>query len=476
MPTRIPLPGIHHAAPHQRRPSRSPLCWLVLWAALGTAASAQAKTPGQTRTGAPPSLPADPLLAPPPTAPHVLGSWQEALSQLRTHSPDLLIAGDSVERARGQARIALSAVLPSLSASGSYTYQFLSLVPAGGTTTGNVLPRGALSGSVTLSQPVLVPRAFYGLGTAARGVQAAQASLADRRRTVVMAVADAMLATLAAERVAFINRSGLQAALERWSLTQLRHQLGTGTLLDTERAEQDVVSARTLVISGDEALHRSWEALGMALGVSTATAAPGDLDLSAFEQAVAEVCHSSPGVEQRPEVAAARLRLTVAQRQVTDVWLQHAPTVSVQSQLSGADRPLFFGYPNTLWNVQAVLSLPLWDGGARYGARQDARAQARQAEQALVQTRIAAFVDIARRDRAVSVTASSRDFAQSQRDLAHSIDRRTRDAYSKGIGTSLDLVTSGAALRQAELNLAVMQLQAAQARVDAVLAQAECVL
>ena len=71
-------------------------------------------------------------------------------------------------------------------------------------------------------------------------------------------------------------------------------------------------------------------------------------------------------------------------------------------------------------------------------------------------------------------TRMARTLEKAQRDLASSIDVRTRDAYAKGLGTSLDLVTSGAALRQSDLNLAVLQLQAAQARVDAVLSQAEC--
>lgn len=435
-------------------------------------------TPTPVSAPVPPTDVQDPLLAPPPTAPRVLASWHEALSVLRTQSPELLTAGDQVERARGQARVALAAVLPTVNATGSYTYQLLALTPAAATTaTGmpaSVLPRGAISGSITLAQPVVVPRAFYGLGTAARNVQVAQAAQADKRRTVAMTVADAMLATLAAERVAALNRNGLRAALERGALTRVRQQLGTGTLLDVERAEQDVLSARTQVVTGDEALRRSREALGMALGGNIATAAPGDLSLSEFERAVSDVCRSNAGVESRPEVAAARLRLSVAQRLVNDIWLQFAPTLTLQSQLSAADRPLYYGYPNTLWNLQAVLAVPLWDGGARYGARRDARAQVDQAAQALAQARIAAYFDIAQRDRAVSVTATARDFAQAQRDLASSIDVRTRDAYAKGLGTSLDLVTSGAALRQSDLNLAVLQLQAAQARVDAVLSQAEC--
>jgi outer membrane protein TolC len=65
--------------------------------------------------------------------------------------------------------------------------------------------------------------------------------------------------------------------------------------------------------------------------------------------------------------------------------------------------------------------------------------------------------------------------AQAERDLAERVDRRVRDGYSRGLGTSLDLVVSGQALRQADINLALLQFQVAQARADAVLTNAECV-
>ena len=45
-----------------------------------------------------------------------------------------------------------------------------------------------------------------------------------------------------------------------------------------------------------------------------------------YAKAVAEVCHSSPGVEQRPEVAAARLRLTVAQQSAVDIIIPRTGT------------------------------------------------------------------------------------------------------------------------------------------------------
>lgn len=69
---------------------------------------------------------------------------------------------------------------------------------------------------------------------------------------------------------------------------------------------------------------------------------------------------------------------------------------------------------------------------------------------------------------------ASRDVAREQRDLAKRVDGRTREGYARGFGTSLDLVVSAQALRQAEIDLAVQEFQLDEARANAVLANAEC--
>jgi outer membrane protein TolC len=130
--------------------------------------------------------------------------------------------------------------------------------------------------------------------------------------------------------------------------------------------------------------------------------------------------------------------------------------------------------PRTTWNVQGVLSVPLYDGGARYGAKRQQVALTEQARQALTEARLLAMVDKTRATRAVSVLGSARDVAQQQRDLARSIDQRIRQGYAGGLGTSLDLVISAQSLRQAENRLVLLELEVAKARAGAVLASAEC--
>lgn len=435
----------------------------------GPAAPLQQPEPARADTVPPVE---DPMLAPPPPAPREIATWQHALELVRSHAPRYLSAVQRIQQAEARSRIALAGVLPVLTGEGRYTHQFLTEETTLGGRTVEAPIDDVLSLGATLRMPLVDLGAIRGVGTSKRAERVAELSLADEQRQIAQSVVDTMLSTLATSRVAELNRQGLRAALERLALASARQQYGRGTLLDIDRAQQDVAAARAELISGDEALQSSREALGVVLGSETAIAVSSALDLEAFERAVAQTCKLSKDVEQRPDVAAARARLELAERTVADSKAGYWPKLELVSELDYATEVL--SGPQTTWNIQGVLSVPLYDGGTRYGATRESVALAEQARQALVETRLAAVIDKARATRAVSVLSAAREVAQQQRDLARSIDQRIRQGYAGGLGTSLDLVVSAQSLRQAENRLVLLELEVAKARAGAVLASAEC--
>jgi outer membrane protein, multidrug efflux system len=414
----------------------------------------------------------DPMLAPPERSPGEIHSWDEALTMIR-RSPDFLSSVAGIERAVAQRRIALAAVLPTLNAQGSYVHNFnTESIPFGKTVLIEPPPTiWQISGIASWN--VLNPRGYYGVGTADVNIDVANLSLADRRRVLASAVVSAMLSTLAAERVAELDRVGLRTALERLVLTQTRLSFARGTELDVDRAQQDVAASRAQLISGDESLRQAREALGQALGSPTALSAPSDLDLDGFERSVATTCHAGVGIDNRADIVAANRRVTLADRQLTDAKLMFAPTLNLGAQAADATATTLG--PLTTWTVSGTLNLPLFDGGVRYGAMRDARAAAEQARDELATLRVAALIEAARADRAVGVDTQERDVAKQQRDLAARVDARVREGYARGLGTSLDLVNAAQSLRQAEIDLVLADFQLAQARSGAVLVHAECV-
>ncbi len=454
-------------------PLRAFVALAVASLVLPRLAHAQAEAPA---AGSQPPEVHDAMLAPPPEAANRIGSWDDALALIRSQSPDYLSSAEAVKRAQAQRRIALAAVLPTLTGQVSYVHQFSTetvTIPTVPAVSFVSPPNDLFTFGATLGWSILNPRAIYGVGTADRNIEVARLSFEDRRRLIAGAAIDAMLATLASARVADLNRVGLRSALERLTLTQTRLQLGQGTALDVDRALGDLESTRTLILQGDESLLQAREALGSALGSPVAIAPPGDLDLEQFEAAVARTCRLNDDIERRPDIRAAHDRVGLAERAVHDAELALAPWLTLQSQASYSTEANLG--PNALWSVQGAVVFPFYDGGARYGALRDARAAVEQARQALVAARIDAITGSARAQRAVRLLQATRDVARRQREVAERVDRRTREGYAKGLGTSLDLVTSAQTLRQAEIALALLDFQVGQARATAVLTNAECV-
>ena len=66
--------------------------------------------------------------------------------------------------------------------------------------------------------------------------------------------------------------------------------------------------------------------------------------------------------------------------------------------------------------------------------------------------------------------------ASRSRDLALQTDKLTQAGFMVGQGTSLELVTAAAGLRQAEINLALREFDLLRARLLAVLTRANCPL
>ena len=121
-----------------------------------------------------------------------------------------------------------------------------------------------------------------------------------------------------------------------------------------------------------------------------------------------------------------------------------------------------------------MLTIPIWDGGARYGELRQARAQEDEAEQLLIAQRRSVVIQIEQAKRAVEVAMESRRVAIDAESHAKQIDHMTQMGFLKGQGTSLDLVISAGSLRQAQINRALRDFDLVRARIDALLALADC--
>jgi outer membrane protein TolC len=454
----------------------------VLLAALAAAALAIPAAATAQEAPAPIAID-DPMLAPPLPASRAVASWQEALAIVRERSTDLRNAQANVDRAEAQQRTALAGLLPTITGSTTGTYNFIRRTTAQVAAVG---PDGKpiftpfttpvelfATGSLQITQPIVQARAAYALGTARTQEEAARLTSSDLRRTLAASVADAIVTVIVSEKATAIHRQGLRQALERVELSRRRNVGGAVAGLDVIRAMQDAASARATLVSGDEALRRARESLGLALGLAEPVGVAPSLDAAALEAATRAICKPVKTVDERSDVAAARAQEELGRRAVTDAQLAFAPTLTAQSTL--ATTTIDTGAaPNTTWNVQAVLQWLIWDGGARYGALRDTKAQAVQAAQRLELARRTASIQVLQALRAVDVAEQALAVAVEARDVAAESDRLTRIGYEQGANTSIELVLSASALRQAELNRLLREYDLVRARIAAHLTLSVC--
>ena len=238
------------------------------------------------------------MLAPVPAAPRQVETWEEALVLVRERSTDLETAQANIDRAEGRWRQALSALLPNARFSANVSYDVLQPRPAVLPGGAGVLPDGTVPlgiGTASLTQSVVDLSAWRGLSSAEAAQRSAEASLQDVRRRLTLGLARTLVAVVAAERAAELNRVGLRQALERAALVQRTLELGAATQLDVARTRQDVEVARQSLIAGDEQLRRAREALGLALGFDQGVGVSQRFQLQGLVDRGAEQLRSAAG-------------------------------------------------------------------------------------------------------------------------------------------------------------------------------------
>jgi multidrug efflux system outer membrane protein len=480
-----------------------PLLILAAWPALALAQPPAPPAPSAPAAGSarpaastpsapipPPPQVSDPMLAPAPPAPRVLSSWREALDLLRNRSTTLKIALDQVLQAEAQTIVALAQYLPWAGgcsggsnplggcANGGYTHNLLTNKVA--QTQGQQLlpsttlpPANIFTGSISVSQDIINVQEFDQISINELGEKASHLTVEDTKRTLELSLANQIVSVVTAERSAELNRVGLRVALEQLEITRRKLALGAATGLDEVRAKQNVSNARATLVNGDETLREAREALGLALGVPEETGVSPDINVTGIAEDAQRECRVLKNVDDRPDIASARVNLDVAKRNLRNLWYSFLPAVTGQSTLSGTSVQNS-GYPNPTWSIGAVLSVPIFDGGNRYGSIRSARAAEDIAAQNLESLRRQAIIQVEQAQRMVQVADVADVVAREQRDLAAQNDEMTQAAYVRGQGSSLDLVVASEAHRQAELTLALAEFNVVKSHLAAIMALGVC--
>lgn len=476
--TRATTPSPTPWPPRRRaRPRRAVGALLPALVVTGLAHPGLAQTvtqPGASPAAGAPGAPVAPVAvdetpAPPVSAPSkMLPGWKGLWAELPKTTADLRIALAEIERAEAATRIAVAALVPTLNGTVSLNYA----PPKGGGAGSPFTLNGAtMQAQLAARVPLVNVRNYYQIGTQELNEDIKHLEVREVRRKLGLALARGAASIAAASRITNANRISLDLALQRLALTRQRLNAGMGDTRDLVRAQQDVASARSVIAPADETLRQAQEGLAVLVGSKVPLGVDADLD--ALEGQIVAFCGGSGSSSGRVDVLIAQKQIDLAERNVTSITLKFLPSLDASGSL-GTFGPAFGGPFKPGWSVGITLSIPIFDGGVRYGEKKDRVALVEIAKARAIQTEIAATVEKNQARRALEVAQLTYKSAKEARDLAAEADRLARVAYANGIGTNFELIDAGRKLREVEAQLVLRDLDVVKAKLALPFVEGAC--
>jgi NodT family efflux transporter outer membrane factor (OMF) lipoprotein len=387
--------------------------------------------------------------------------------QVSVSNQNLAQAEAQFRGARAAVALARAGLFPTVTAGAQATRAYNSSSgrssSASGTTTG---------GSSTVYQvPVDFTWELDLWGRVRRGIEAniatAQASAADVENTRL-----SLQAELAGDYFQLHGldeqRQLLDSTVKEYEtalkITSNRHDQGVASGADVAEAQTQLETARAQAID----LGVSRTQLEHAIAILTGKA-PADLTIPSgairFAPPAVPVGLPSELLERRPDIAAAERRVAAANAQIGVAQAAYYPTLSLNASGGFANSVLgqLFSLPSRFWSVGPQLLGTLFDGGRRRATVEQAEANYDATVAAYRESVLDAFQGVEDNLSALRVLAAEATQQVAATNAAERSLQLTRNRYSAGIATYLEVITAQNAAYQNErttVDLRIRQMTA----------------
>lgn len=388
----------------------------------------------------------------------------EAMAMARRRFESFQIADEELVRMQLVRDRAWAALLPSLSAGGTFTVADREVAIETQTGSTRVLQRqdtfaGSANATLVLFRGPAIPdlaRAYDLAESAAERTRRLQQELAFE-------VARAFYSALAGDRLVEARGQSLRTAEEHLDAAQQRLAAGLALALDQTRAQLELVSAQEGLTRAQNARAGSHDLLAFYLGIELvgpeellhlAHPAAADVPEQDTEALIAKALH------QRPDLKAAAYDLSAAETAVIGAWMSYLPTLTLDGIFKASQNTGWSGVPES-WNMVMSAQWELFDGGLRCAARREQDSALREArlERQLLERSVRQEIRQAVRD--LATARATRATARERRRLAAETREAVMQRYRSGLSTSLDLTEADADLNQAKADLVIEELNLA---------------
>src|SRR5579872_76644 len=393
-----------------------------------------------------------------PTAEPLALSFKDAIDRGLRNNLGLLLQGDNALAARSQKWRELSALLPHLDASVTQSVTQLDLAalgfrfPAGGVFSGIptvVGPIGIFQSAVNLSQTVFDYNAIERTRSARQNENAAQLSVKDARETVVLAVANAYLLTLAENARVTSTEAQVQTAQALYDKTADQQKAGVSPAIDTLRSRVELQSRQQQLIVARNDFAKQKLRLARVIGLP-----PGQEFTLSTEEPYQPL--ATAGIEDdlrraylsRPDYLAAAAQVRSAEELRRAATSEHYPSLGIGGDYGAAG--VNVGISHGVFQLGATLTIPITAGGRIHADVLQAEAALRQSRQQLDNLRGQIDYEVRAALLDLSAAADQVEVARSSVDLANQTLIQARDRFTAGVTDNLEVVQAQESVANAD--------------------------
>ncbi len=391
--------------------------------------------------------PPPPLEIPVHTDPLTL---EQALEYAEQNNERVGRAAAAVEQARGQYWIALSALIPNISANGSYIRRRneASAINDDGEEV-FFQRRDALQAIATANLSLIRPDQYPRVAAASDEIEAARKDELNERLTLRFDAAQQFFLALALEDIEKAAQQRVKVAQTAVDEARARFEAGLAAANTVTRAELELATARVTATETANDAEVARLTLSFILGVDVrgGLVEPANVGSSPTDgERLFEIART-----ERPDIQALRHRLDAAESRQLAPVLDWLPEVSLSTFYSLTNEPGFGPIDN--YSFRATLGWELFDGGARIGQGIQADAQFRDVVLQIRALERGIRLEIENQLRQISTRQALVAEAEARFEVAQRNEEEVSERLRAGLVTGLEAADAAAELFDAEAGL-----------------------
>lgn len=411
------------------------------------------------------------VIATPAAAQQMEVTLNEAIQRALAVQPAMVQALGDQRNAGAGRRVAFGSFIPSLTVGGSAVRSNQPIRPANDTIT---QPGARYNYTGTLSAQLDLFAGFKriaNLRSAYATSNAATAGVVNQRFQVTLLTKQAFYNAIATEELVRVAESQVRRAQQQLQISVDKLHAGSATRSDSLRSTVDYGNARIALLQAQSNLATAQANLGRQIGADQPVRALPD---SALPPPPDTTDLRNTALDHAPQVEQADAQARAARAGVWSARSQYWPTLTVsygnrRSGLSDPQLPFLTPYKETFsWTFG--VNWPLFNGFQREQGQVSASVTRDNAEAHAADTRRQVNAQFTQQMAALTTAYAQISIASDNLAAATEDLRVQNERYRVGAATILDLLTSQAALTQAQVNVVQTRLNylTARAQVEAV--------